>query len=70
MEKYKLKAVSDKLNKYCCLTDENGFIEVTEWHNGEGFNFSLSSKNHTSEFMLTHGELKAIIALTIALEAE
>ena len=40
MEQYNKKSITDKLSKYDYLVnkdDPNNFIEITEWHNGEGY---------------------------------
>ena len=65
METNKRKAISDKLNKYCTLANENDFIEVTEWTNGEGWDITLNGKPVIS---LTYGELEAINFLTKAID--
>lgn len=36
MKKYFRKSISADLNRFDYLAKENNFIEVTEWHNGEG----------------------------------
>lgn len=58
------KSISDKLKKYCCLAKEDGFIEITEWTNGEGWDISINDKL----FTLTRGELDAINYLTKTLD--
>ncbi len=37
MEHYNKKSVSDDLKKYDHLAKDSDFIEITEWHNGEGW---------------------------------
>lgn len=66
MEINKRKSISDDLKKYDILAQENDFIEVTEWANGEGWDITIN-KNLIS---LTYGELDAINYLTKALEIE
>lgn len=62
MKKNNRKSVSDDLNKYDYLrnTDENAFIEVTEWSNGEGYDITIETKNGSKLISLTNGELEAI----------
>ena len=62
MEKYNRKSISDDLSKYDYLknTDENAFIEVTEWSNGEGYDINIETKNDNKLISLTNGELEAI----------
>lgn len=70
MEKNTRKSVSDDLSKYDYLknTDENAFIEVTEWSNGEGYDITIETKNGSKLISLTNGELEAINYLTKTLD--
>lgn len=70
MEKYNRKSISDDLSKYDYLknTDENAFIEVTEWSNGEGYDITIETKNGSKLISLTNGELEAINYLTKTLD--
>ena len=53
-----------ELSEYCHLAKKHDYIEVTEWHNGEGIDANISSGNTNSLFQLTWGELKALKKLT------
>lgn len=64
MEKYKLNTVSEDLRKFDYLAKEHDYIEVTEWHNGEGWNIDLNG----TVIQLTDGQLKAINYLTQTLD--
>lgn len=66
MEFAKRKSVHDDLNKYCVLAKDTGFIEVTEWTNGEGWDITINDK----VISLTWGELEAINYLVKALDYE
>lgn len=70
MEKYNRKSISDDLSKYDYLknTDENAFIEVTGWSNGEGYDINIETKNYNKLISLTNGELEAINYLTKTLD--
>ena len=70
MKKYNKKSISDDLSKYDYLrnTDENAFIEVTEWSNGEGYDITIETKNDSKLISLTNGELEAINYLTKTLD--
>jgi hypothetical protein len=48
-----------KLTHYDHLAKEHDFMELTEWHNGEGFDVTCGEK----QFSLTHGEFSALITL-------
>ena len=64
MEKYNKKSVYEKLKRFDYLSKENSFIEVTEWHNGEGWDITIDDK----VISLTHGQLAAINYLTSTLD--
>ena len=64
MEKYELKSISEDLRKFDYLAKEHDYIEVTEWHNGEGWNIDLNG----IVIQLTDGQLKAINYLTQTLD--
>lgn len=66
MEHYSKKSISDELRKYDCLAKESDFIEVTEWHNGEGWDISINE----NVISLTYGQLEAINYLIKSLEYE
>lgn len=68
MEITKRKSVNDKLKKYSWTNDENAFIEVTEWDNGEGWDISIYENNNNKMFSLHYGELEAINYLRKVLE--
>lgn len=53
------KSVSEELKKYCHLSTENSFIEITEWSNGEGIDITISN-SYDRTFSLTYGELELI----------
>lgn len=64
MEKYELKAVNEYLKRFDYLAKEHDYIEVSEWHNGEGWNIDLNG----TVIQLTDGQLKAINYLTQTLD--
>ena len=59
METYTRKAVFTDLKKYCHMAKEHDFIEVCEWHNGEGFDVTIGEKS----ISLTWGEFEALTTL-------
>lgn len=59
MDKYMRKAVFSELKKYDHIADENDYIEITEWKNGEGFDVDIVGKLST-RFQLTWGEYAAL----------
>lgn len=63
---YKLKTISADLTDFDYLAKENDFIEISEWHNGEGYDVTINDKT----FSLTHGVLKAINVLTGLLDVD
>lgn len=67
MESYERTAVFSELKKYDPMSSDDDYIEVTEWHNGEGFDVEIASKLPT-RFQLTWGEYKALKKLIKKLE--
>lgn len=62
-------SVHDDLKKYDYISKDNGYIEVTEWTNGEGIDVTIESGS-TKLISLTYGELDAINHLQNALRYE
>ena len=60
---YTRKAKMTELKPYCHHADDNDFIEVTEWENGEGFDVTLSTKSSDEKFTLTWGQFEALQAV-------
>lgn len=72
MKKYNRKSacVSDEeLKKFDYLADNNDFIEITYWKNGEGFDVEVTGKLQ-QRFQLTFGQFKAIKKLVKYLDKE
>lgn len=59
MIEYKRESRMVELRHYDHLAKEHEFMELTEWHNGEGFDVVSGDK----QFSLTHGEFSALITL-------
>ena len=59
MKQYLRTTKFTELKPYDHLAKEHDFMEVTEWHNGEGFDVTTSDK----QFQLTWGEFEALQAL-------
>ncbi len=59
---YDRKAAFAELKQFCHLAKEHDFVEVTEWHNGEGFDINVSS-TVDSVMSVTYGQFKAIKTL-------
>jgi hypothetical protein len=59
LEVYKRKAVFCPLKDYEISTKEHSYIEITEWHNGEGID--INACNYTDRsFSITYGEFNLI----------
>jgi hypothetical protein len=67
MDKYTKKAVCSYLKKFDHIANEEDFIEVTEWKNGEGFDVEIIGKLST-RFQLTWGEYTALKKLVKKLD--
>jgi hypothetical protein len=63
IETYERKSKFALLKPYDFMSGENDFIEVTEWHNGEGFDVMLERKCGVENFSLTWGQWEAVQAL-------
>lgn len=66
VNKYSLNSVSADLRDFDVLAKKDDFIEVTEWHNGEGYDITINER----KFLLTDGELEAINHLIRVLKYE
>lgn len=66
MEKYQRKAITTSLKEYCHLAKDGDFMEVAEWHNGEGFDLTINERI----FQLTWGEFRALKKLAKKLYKE
>lgn len=64
---YKLDAAFAPLEKFDHCAKPDDFIEVSLWHNGEGFDAHFSSHNDQS-FKLTWGEYRALKKLVKELD--
>jgi len=68
MKTYTRKAILCELKKFCYFAKDHDFIEITEWHNGEGYHISTCG-SMDKEISLTNGELKAINTLVGMLDS-
>jgi len=60
----KRKSVFSELKNYCHLSDDDDFIEVTEWSNGDGYDIVVSSTKRGDQFFsLTYGEIDLLQVL-------
>ena len=60
MKEYQRKSRFTELKSYDHLAKEHDFMELTEWHNGEGFDLTISDNKSIS---LTWGEFEALTVL-------
>ena len=59
IKRYKLDAAFVALNEFDHLAKSDDFIEVSLWHNGEGFDAHLSSHSEQA-IRLSWGEFRAL----------
>lgn len=64
MQSYDRKSIESSLSNFCHLAKPNDFIEITEWHNAEGYDIVINSVLGQQNINLTHGEISAIIHIT------
>ena len=67
IKRYQLEAAFAKLADFDHCSKVDDFIEVSLWHNGEGFDVTLNS-NGDQRFSLTWGQFKAIKKLVKELD--
>jgi hypothetical protein len=60
METYRRLSKFTELKHYCHHAKVGDFMEVTEWHNGEGFDVVIGTDQ---QFSLTYGQLDCLNAL-------
>ena len=61
MKEYQRRTTFTELKNYDHLAKEHDYIEVTQWHNGEGFDVSIGDRH----FQLTYGEYEALQACVL-----
>ena len=59
IKRYNLDTAFAKLRHFDHCSSLDGFIEVSLWHNGEGFDVTINSHGE-QRFCLTWGQFKAI----------
>ena len=67
IQRYKLDTAFVSLADYDVIAKEEHFMEMSMWHNGEGFDVILSSNNEQC-FNLTWGQYKALKTLVKELD--
>ena len=60
METYQRPARFTELRPYDHFAKEGDFMEVCEWHNGEGFDVTIGT---SQQFSLTHGQWECLQTL-------
>lgn len=66
IQTYKRKSAAADLKDFCifCMGPENKgkgyYIEVTEWHNGEGFDVDIENRQGLQKLRFTWGEWDAM----------
>lgn len=56
IEEFLRKSLSVETKEFCPLAEDDSFVEVTEWRNGEGWDITIDER----QYHLTEGELDAI----------
>ena len=56
---YDRQAAFAELKHFCHLSKEHDFVEVTEWHNGEGFDITINATTEQN-VSVTYGQFDAI----------
>ena len=48
------------LSSYCTLSNNEDFMEIVHWVNGEGFEVEVYTRNEIQRFSMTYGQLDAL----------
>ena len=59
---------SEITEEYCHHAKPNDYIEVTEWHNGEGFDVNVCTNRGSQSIPFTYGEWKLLKKMVKALD--
>jgi hypothetical protein len=59
IDSYARNAAFAETKQFCYLSKEHDYIEITEWHNGEGWDINLSGSTEQT-IAITHGQFDAI----------
>ena len=70
IKSYNLKAYFSAIKEYDWFAKESDFLEVTEWHNGEGIDIHLSSARAEQCISITWGEWEALLALVASISGD
>ena len=57
------KAIFANLKPYCHFAQQDDYIEVTEWSNGEGYDVTIHNVDGIKNISLTFGEFQALTTL-------
>ena len=57
------RAVFAELKDYCHMCGQDGYMEVTEWSNGEGWDVTIENIRGAEQFSLTYGEWQLLQVL-------
>lgn len=65
-----LRTANVNLKDFCHFAQENDYIQVTEWLNGEGMDIHISKAHNREDTIIsmTYGEFDAICKLVKAIE--
>jgi len=63
IEVSKRRAVLSELKGYCHMSSDDGYMEVTQWSNGEGYDICIDRKTGGEKFSLTFGEFDLLTVL-------
>ncbi len=64
MDKNEVKRITENLKKFSSVSKDSDYISVTEWTNGEGWDFDVNG----NVFSLHYSELDAINYLVKVME--
>jgi len=59
IESYSRRSVYTALKEYCHHAKEHDFVELTRWHNEEGFDVTIDDKTYS----FTDGQMECMVEL-------
>ena len=70
MDITKRKCAHESTIKYCPLSSDTAYIEVTEWVSGDGYDIECYDDGNTDRMGITHGQFKLLKKLIKKLNNE
>lgn len=70
VNRYTKRAIFSVIGKHCTFSQPHDFIEVTKWHNEEGYDIEIASNLNNSIMRMTEGQFNLLKKLIRKLDNE